>query len=162
LRIAALESFIRASLSDLELRMPEQELQGHYDAGEEYEFYRDIKAILALATTEVLIIDPYLNDEMFSHYAEGINRSIKLRILTNNVPATTKTVAAKYAAGGNLSLRTTGAIHDRAIFIDNRVWYVGQSIKDAAKKKPTYIVEQDATNSRPTYEGIWNAATIVH
>jgi hypothetical protein len=37
----------------------------------------------------------------------------------------------------------------------------GQSIKDAAKKKPTYIIEQDGTLVRPIYENIWNGATVV-
>ena len=161
-RLTAMESSLRAALSELELRMPEKEIKGHYDAGEEYEFYRDVKRILALAKTEVFIIDPYLNDDIFNLYADGINRSIRLRILSNNIPASTATVAAKYAAGGNLSLRTTAAIHDRLILIDDRAWLIGQSIKDAARKKPTYIVEQGAEHIRPAYEAIWASATTVH
>jgi hypothetical protein len=106
-----------------------------------------------------MVIDPYLSDEIFSLYADGIKRTIKLMILAKNIPATTLAVAVKYAAGGNLWLRSTNAIHDRLILIDNRVWLIGQSIKDAAKKKPTYIVEQDATNVRPAYEAIWSSAT---
>jgi hypothetical protein len=47
------------------------------------------------------------------------------------------------------------------MLIDNRVWYIGQSIKDAAKKKPTYIVEQDGGLVRPLYENIWNGAAVV-
>ncbi|HUN86360.1 MAG TPA: hypothetical protein VMU48_18420 [Terracidiphilus sp.] len=70
-------------------------------------------------------------------------------------------VAQKYASGGNLELRTSNQIHDRLILIDDRVWFIGQSIKDAAKKKPTYIVEQDAANTRSVYENIWNSATKV-
>ncbi len=161
-RLLAYEAFLKSAMSELELLMPEREIQGHYDVGDEYEFYRDIKAILALATTGLLVIDPYLNDEVFSLYADGINRSIRLRILSNDIPATTLVVAGKYAAGGNLSLRATNAIHDRLILIDNRVWFIGQSLKDAARKKPTYIVEQDAGNVRPTYEDIWNGAKVIH
>jgi hypothetical protein len=60
--------------------------------------------------------------------------------------------------GSNLEVRTTSAIHDRVIFADKRVWMIGQSLKDAAKKKPTYIVEHDWTLAGPAYETIWNNA----
>src|SRR5271163_3080517 len=118
-RINALEAFLKGALSELKLMMPEEEIEGHYDVGDEYEFYRDIKAILKLVTVEVFIIDPYLSEEIFSLYAEGIDRTIKLRILSNNIPENALAVATKYASGGNLSLRTTNAIHDRLILIDD-------------------------------------------
>jgi hypothetical protein len=161
LRMKAFEAFLRSSLSELELIMPEKEIQGQYGIGQEYEFYRDIKAILGFASTEVMIVDPYLNTEIFDVYADGINRSIKLRVLTNDPAGNVLAVAQKYASGGNLNLRITNAIHDRLLLIDDRVWFTGQSIKDAAKKKPTYIIEQNGTLVRPIYEGIWNSATVV-
>lgn len=161
MRIDALEAFLKACLSDLELRMPKKEIQGHYDPGQQYEFYRDIKAILALAGADVMIVDAYLGLDMFDVYAQSISRSTALRVLTNKLPLDVLTVAQKYASGGNLALRTSVQIHDRLIFIGNRVWLSGQSIKDAAKNKPTYIVEQDATIMRPTYEDLWASATIV-
>jgi hypothetical protein len=148
-------------VAQLELDIPEREIKGHYDVGEEYEFYRDVKEILTLAKTEVFIIDPYLSDEIFNLYANRISRSITLRILSDRVPASTAAIAAKYASGGNLSLRTTSLIHDRLILIDDRAWAIGQSIKDAAKKKPTYIVEHSAQHIRPTYEDIWASATVM-
>jgi hypothetical protein len=70
-------------------------------------------------------------------------------------------LALKYAAGGNLHFRSSNAIHDRVIFADDRVWLTGQSIKDAAKKKPTYIVEHDEKLQRAIYEPIWTAATVI-
>lgn len=160
-RINSFRSFLKGCFSELELIMPEKEIQGQYDVGDEYEFYRDVKTILGFATSEVVIVDPYLSTDIFDVYADGISRSIKLRILTNNLAGNVLAVANKYATGGNLSLRTTGSIHDRLILIDDRVWFTGQSIKDAAKKKPTYIVEQDGVFVRPIYENIWNTATVV-
>lgn len=52
-------------------------------------------------------------------------------------------------------------VHDRVIFTDNRVWLLGQSIKDAAKKKPTYIVEHYESLQRGVYEQLWQLATPV-
>jgi hypothetical protein len=40
-------------------------------------------------------------------------------------------------------------------------WVIGQSIKDAARKKPTYIVEHSgAAAMRAMYGPIWPAATV--
>lgn len=139
-----------------------KEIKGYYDVGEEYEFYCDVKEILALAKTEVFVIDPYLSNEIFKLYANGISRSVILRILSERVPASTAAIAAKYASEGDLALCTTSLIHDRLILIDGRAWVIGQSIKDAAKKKPTDIVEQSTQHIRPAYEHIWADAAVLH
>ena len=160
-RLDSMQSCLKARLSELELQMPEKEIQGHYDPGQQYEFYRDIKAIMALAGADVLVVDAYLGLDMFDLYAQGLNRNTTFRVLTNKLQTDVQTVAQKYAAGGNLQLRTSHQIHDRLIFIGNRVWLIGQSIKDGAKNKPTYVIENDATAMSPTYEAIWGGATIV-
>ena len=57
------------------------------------------------------------------------------------------------------------AIHDRVIIIDDTAcWVLGQSIKDAAKNKPTYIAPLPSdvvTLKEAHYEKIWNAATAI-
>jgi hypothetical protein len=159
--VNAFESVIKSCIAELDLLLPEKELKGVYSPGEEYEFYKDTKFILSLASKEVLIIDPYLDDQMFDVYVAGITRAVSLRLLSNNVSNSVKAVAMKYAAGGNLQFRSSSAIHDRVIFADDRVWLVGESIKDAAKKKPTYIVEHDEKLQRAVYEPIWATATVI-
>jgi hypothetical protein len=57
--------------------------------------------------------------------------------------------------GGNLEFRSSTSIHDRVLFVDNRVWLSGQSFKDAARKTPAYIVEHNESLMRPPYEQIW-------
>jgi len=59
------------------------------------------------------------------------------------------------------AFRSSNSIHDRVLFADTRVWLTGQSLKDAAKKKPTYIVEHDEPLMRTVYEGIWASATVI-
>lgn len=160
-RIQSMETCLKATLKQLELRLPKSEIKGAYAPGEEYEVYKDIQAILFKAKGMIFIVDPYLNREIFELYVHGIDRSVNVRILTNNLPSDALTLATKYASGGNLLLRMTKAIHDRVIFTDAGVWIVGQSIKDAAKQKPTYIIEHDASLMLPIYEDIWNKATVV-
>lgn len=160
-RIKAYEAFLRSCLSELEIDLPETEIRGVYEPGQEYEFYRGVKAILEMATKEIFIIDPYISAELFDVYAKAIPRTVAFRLLTNssNTPPAVLSLAQKYAAGGNLKVRSSTAIHDRVLFADGRVWVCGQSLKDAAKKKPTYIVEHDEPLMRRSYEDVWAGAT---
>ena len=160
-RLQGYEGALKSSLAELEIDLPQTEIKGVYEPGEEYEFYRDLKSILATAQAEIFVVDPYLNAEIFDVYAGSISRSVKFRLLSNNIPVDVKALAQKYASGGNLQFRNSTLIHDRVIFADNRVWVAGQSIKDAAKKKPTYIVEHDEPLMREIYERIWQSASVV-
>ena len=40
------------------------------------------------------------------------------------------------------------------LFADGRVWLCGQSLKDAARKKPTYVVEHDEPLMRRIYAAV--------
>jgi hypothetical protein len=157
----AYEAALRSCISELELDLPETEIKGVYGPGQEYEFYRDVTGCLKLAQKEVLVIDPYLSTEIFDVYASAISRSVSFRLLSANVPADVRTLAQKYATGGNFAFRASDSIHDRVLFADARVWLTGQSLKDAARKKPTYIVEHDEPLMRGVYESIWQNATVV-
>jgi hypothetical protein len=160
-RVQAYEACLKSCIEELELDLPDSGIKEVYERGEEYEFYRGVTSILGLAQKEILVIDPYLSIEIFDVYAGAIPRTVLFRLLSANVPADVKTLAQKYAAGGNLQFRTSNSIHDRVLFADNRVWVCGQSLKDAAKKKPTYIVELDEPGQRQIYEPIWQSAAQV-
>jgi len=160
-RLQAYESALKSCIAELELDLPDDGIKGVYEPGEEYEFYRDVTACLGLAQKEIFVIDPYLNKEIFDVYASAILRTVGFRLLSANLPADVNTLAQKYSAGGNFAFRSSNSIHDRVLFADNRVWVCGQSLKDAAKKKPTYIVEHDEPLMRGAYETIWKAAIII-
>jgi len=160
-RLQAYEGALRSCISELELDLPDTGIKGVYEPGEEYEFYRDVTACLGLAQKEIFVIDPYLSTEIFDVYARAIPRTVAFRLLSATVPVDVKTLALKYAAGGNFAFRSSNSIHDRVLFADGRVWLTGQSLKDAAKKKPTYIVEHDEPLMRTVYETIWQAAPVI-
>jgi hypothetical protein len=69
-----------------------------------------------------------------------------------------------YAKSRPLELRSSPDVHDREVFLDQRGWVIGQSIKDAARRKPTYLIELDEpllSTARDIYNRIWAAATVV-
>lgn len=160
-RISSYETALRSCIAVLELDLPDTGIKGAYEPGQEYEFYADLTSCLKLAQKEIFVVDPYLSTEIFDVYAQAIPRSVQFRLLSANVPSDVQALAHKYATGGNFGFRTTNAIHDRVLFADAHVWVIGQSIKDAAKKKPTYIVEFEEPVMRPIYEGLWNSANVL-
>ncbi len=163
-RIDKFEVILRSSIAELQASMPEAEMRGAYDAGDEYAFYKDLKEIMVNAKADIFIVDNYLNTEFFELYAAAVRPGISFRVLTNQVKGNLDAVARKYAASHSIELRSGPDVHDRHIFVDQRCWTVGQSIKDAAKKKPTYMVELSAglvPAMRKIYEDLWAKAVIV-
>jgi hypothetical protein len=158
------ETAILSSIKELEMGLPEAELKGAYEAGDEFAFYKDLKGILSSASNNVFIVDNYLNTDFFELYVEPIGLPVSVRILTDEVRGNLMIVATKYARRGQFEMRSSKDVHDRHIFVDGRGWMVGQSIKDGAKKKPTYMVEIGAAlvpTVRTIYEDLWTRSTVV-
>jgi hypothetical protein len=156
---------LRSLVSTLRLQLPEEEIKGVYEPGEEYDFYRDLSSLFAATTHEIFIVDAYLAEEIFNLYVSKVPGSATIRILSNKIGANVETVAKKYASSRPLELRFTADVHDRMVFFDQRGWVIGQSIKDAARKKPTYLVELSEpllTVARDIYNQIWTAATVIN
>ncbi len=163
-RVKEWDALLRALISTLRLQLPEEEIKGAYEPGDEYGFYRDLSSIVATATKEIFIIDAYLDENVFNLYVDKVPAAATVRILSNKIGSNVQTVAAMYSKNRPLELRSSASAHDRVIFIDQRGWVVGQSIKDAARKKPTYMIEleQPALDAlRDVHNRIWAAATVV-
>jgi hypothetical protein len=163
-RAKEFESLLRSLLSELELYLPEERIKGVYETGDEYGFYRDLSSLVAGATSDVFIVDAYLDESVFNLYVEKIPSGVNVRMLSNKISSRVETIAEMYAKGKPLELRSSSSVHDRAVFVDQRGWVVGQSIKDAAKNKPTYMVElgePNLTASRKVHDSIWSSAKTI-
>jgi hypothetical protein len=87
---------------------------------------------------------------------------VSIRVMTNQVNDALRLVAEKFAKRGNFQLKSSKDVHDRVVFADSRCWVIGQSIKDAARRKPTYVVEHSgAVAMRGIYQPIWTSAAVV-
>jgi hypothetical protein len=163
-RIERFEATLLSSIAELESSLPEPEVRGAYDAGDEWAFYKDLKEMLTTAKADIFIVDNYLNTEIFELYAVAVQPGVAFRLLTDQLKGNLEAVARKYAASHSVELRTGLDVHDRHIFVDGRCWTVGQSIKDAAKKKPTYMVELSVglvPTMRKIYEDLWAKAIAI-
>jgi hypothetical protein len=152
---------LKTIIKELEMFLPDTEIKGAYGPGDDYTFYKDLKTIIETARKSLFIVDNYLDAQIFDLYVARVQAGVDIRILTDQLRGAVQVIATKFSKRGQFELRTSsGATHDRHVFVDDRGWVIGQSIKDAALKKPTYMVElNNATTFRNIYEPIWLTAT---
>ena len=163
-RVQEHEAVLQSLINTLRLQLPEEEIKGVYQPGEQYAFYRDLSSLIATATQDILIVDAYLDEQVFNLYVDKVTANVTVRILSRKIGINVETVARMYARNRPLELCSSADIHDRMLFIDQRGWISGQSFKDAAGKKPTYLIELSEpllNAARDIYNRIWATATVV-
>jgi hypothetical protein len=162
--IAGVMSSLHRAISALQIRLPSNAADRVFGPGAVYDFFKSLRDLLASAQQSVLIIDPYLDDKIFDVYLSAVSPSVAVRLLTRFVEASFATAVAKFVAQRKMSVeaRRSDCLHDRVIFLDGRsCWVLGQSIKDAAKSKVTYIAPLEGETvhlKREFYEQIWTEA----
>ena len=122
--------------------------------------------VIESAETSIFIVDPYLDHTVFDRYLISRKQNVTVRLLLKANANTIKPAAERYIQqyGEVLKIKTSNQIHDRVIFIDRVCWIVGQSLKDAAEAKPTYLVAlpPDIIDDKlRVYEDIWNKASSI-
>ena len=158
--VAKIFGIIQRAIADLELKVPDGAITV-FGAGKVYDIFRALNEVITSAEKSIFIIDPYLDDTVFNHYLISRKADVSVRLLFSKNAAQLKPAAEKYIAqfGQVLEIRKTRAVHDRVIFIDGYVcWVLGQSLKDAAKAKPTYLapLSPDVIPAKlEEYESIW-------
>jgi len=157
-------SILQGTIAELEVSLPKTD-EKIYGPGDQYSVYKDLKEIIGNAEKEVFIMDSYANEEIFDLYLDKVKTSVQIRFLTKSPSRNLGAVIAKFKAkpGVKFEAKIDNNIHDRVIFIDdNQCWVIGHSIKDAAMKKPTYLLPVDSVvDMKSMYEKIWNSATSI-
>ena len=158
--IAQIFSILHRAIASLELDIPTLPNQA-FGPGAVYDFMKTLRDLLASAVQNILIVDPYLDDQIFDAYLSAISPMVSVRLLAREYAAALKPALEKFVAQNkmNVEIRHSKSIHDRVVFLDNvSCWVLGQSIKDAAKSKPTYIapLSSDAAQlKKADYDQIW-------
>ena len=151
-------------IARLENSLPQNGGQA-FGPGAAYDFFKALNDLVASANGQVLIVDPYLDAEIFDGYLQALKPGVSVRLLTTKYVDNVRIAAEKYRSqfGHAVELRRSTDIHDRVIFVDNdQCWVLGASIKHAALKKPTYLAPVSAdvvVVERKHYEAIWAAGT---
>lgn len=162
----SLRMTLATAVADLTLKVDPVKSQV-FGPGAVYDFYREFRKMLSTAKQEIFFVDPYINDEIFDVYIGPLEQHLRCRMLINsdksskNIPAIAGKVRAQRGAKFDIHSGTVAQIHDRIVFVDDAAcWVVGQSVKDAAVNKPTYLAPLSADvvpEKRKYYEAVWAA-----
>lgn len=159
--IQQIRTLLTNEVQRLEIMLGPQ-IQPVYGPGAQYDFYRNLRAIIQSAEQEIFLIDNYIDRDALDLYC-GDLPAIRARVLTHRYFNTLEPVLKLLSAKNEgIEVRDSEELHDRVIFIDQReCWVVGASFKDAADNKPTYIapLPADVVEIKlDAYNGIWERA----
>ena len=108
--------------------------QGIFYDGEIFDAYVFINDLLKLATSEIILIDNYIDETVFTLFSKYPN--IKIKIYTQNISKQLKLDFEKYSKQyQNIELFEFKDSHDRFLIIDKKdIYHLGASLKDLGKK----------------------------
>jgi hypothetical protein len=166
-------SIVLRQFAVLELKVA-PELQGSFiPAGSAFDAYKVIGGIFNSATTEIFVIDPYMDGKIVAEFLQGAPEKIHIRLLSDqqtfkqDLPVAAAKWTQQFQRLRPLSLRLSPArqLHDRLIIIDAAsAWTVTQSFKDFATRSPASIVRSDPETAKlkvVAYDDMWNAAHVI-
>jgi hypothetical protein len=160
--VSKIISTLHRAIADLEHRLPPGPHRV-FGPGAVYDFFKALRDLLLSAEQSVLIVDPYIDEQVFDTYLAAVKPQVSIRLLTKKGAIAMAAAVAKFTAQTKMKVeaRTSQEFHDRVLFLDDSSgWVLGQSIKDAARSKPTYIAPLDSETARlkkAIYEQIWLA-----
>lgn len=108
--------------------------QGIFFDGQIFDSYSFINDLLKLAQKEVILIDNYIDDTVFTLFSKYPN--VNFIIYTNSISKQLKLDFEKYSKQyKNISLKTFKDCHDRFLILDKKeIYHLGASLKDLGKK----------------------------
>ena len=138
------------ALAEIELKAPVQQQGTFIQAGNELDAFAGASKVLRTASNSVRIVDPYMDEVVVTDYAVLLNEGVAIQLLSDKAtvkpsfaPAVSR-FKKQFTSSRPLEARLTAAriLHDRLIFIDDRVVYtVSQSLKDLAKRSHASIIK---------------------
>jgi hypothetical protein len=157
-------------LRTLEMKLPVGSQGAFISAGNVHDAMVGIGKVLQIATRDLLIIDPYLDEKILSDFVGQASENITIRLLADAKshkpsfkPAVTRwTAQYKSTRLVEARLAPAGSLHDRLILVDGKEAYVlGQSFKDLAVRAHTSLVRASDDMAREkirAFEDIWKHA----
>ncbi|MFA5453738.1 MAG: ORF6N domain-containing protein [Sulfurimonas sp.] len=108
--------------------------EGIFFDGQIYDAYAFINDLLKSAKSEIVLIDNYIDDTVFTLFSKYQN--LKIKIYTQTISKQLRLDYQKYNSQyENIELKEFKNAHDRFLIIDQKeIYHIGASLKDLGKK----------------------------
>jgi len=158
-------------LAKAELAAPASAQGAFIPVGGSFDAYAALSKVFSQAKSDILLVDPYMDDSVLLDFAGAVPETVTLRLLSDQAtvkpslePAAKKWKGQYPARGLQVKLTPPRSLHDRAILVDGKdAWTITQSFKDLAKRSPAEIVKANdiAALKISAYEQIWHTAGVL-
>ncbi len=108
--------------------------EGIFFDGQIYDAYAFINDLLKSAKSEIVLIDNYIDDTVFTLFSKYQN--LKIKIYTQTISKQIRLDYQKYSSQyKNIELQEFKNSHDRFLILDStEIYHIGASLKDLGKK----------------------------
>ncbi|MDK9693599.1 MAG: virulence RhuM family protein [Sulfurimonas sp.] len=129
--------FLKAKVENISNSLENNSLKpskGIFFDGQTYDAYVFVNDLFRSAKSEIVLIDNYIDDTVFTLFSKYPN--LKIKIYTQTISKQLKLDHQKYQAQyQNIELNEFKNAHDRFLIIDQKeMYHVGASLKDLGKK----------------------------
>jgi hypothetical protein len=167
----AIAVILHRTLARAELQAPVVAQGAFIPAGNAFDALAALSKVLRLAVTDLLIVDPYMDEKTLIDYTGLANVGVTIRLLADAayVKPTLKPAAtawmAQHGSDRPLEARLAPAktLHDRLVIIDGKTVYtLTQSLNAFATRAPASVVRVDPETSAikvNAYVTIWGDAS---
>ena len=110
-----------------------------FSNGKQYDAYEAIKDRITTATEKLIIVDSWVNSDLFTLLG-NVQPNVQIQVLTTNMLGDFELAGEKFkkqheqAQKGTLAVRKSSRFHDRFLIVDDKTFHLGTSIKDAGNK----------------------------
>ncbi len=130
-------SHLRSEVKDIKDLVKDERFsrkQGIFYDGQIYDAYDFINTLLKSAKSEVVLIDNYIDESVFTLFSKYLD--LRFTIHTNNITKQLKLDYEKYKRQySNIDLKSFKNSHDRFLILDKtEIYHIGASLKDLGKR----------------------------
>ena len=130
-------SLLKSQVANISKGLENNSIQpkhGIFYDGQIYDAYVFVNDLLKSAKSEVVLIDNYIDDTVFTLFSKYPN--LKIKIYTQTISKQLRLDYQKYNSQyKNIELQEFKKAHDRFLIIDSKeIYHIGASLKDLGKK----------------------------
>lgn len=161
--ITKIFGILHRAIADLEMQVPSVGT-GTAGPGAIYDFAKVLKELLASAAESILIVDPALDEQIFTGFLSMVQPKVRVQLLVREKADALKAALDGFVAQKNIpvEVRESKSVHDRIVCIDGRsCWVAGQPLKISVRSKQSYLAPLAPEVAEPKlvyYQGLWESA----